>query len=779
MPLPRIRVGDVAGHFFQARSVICAITTRRSVVSRMRRRSPSAFKTVASARSAILPGKRSGPTTATLQRMSQGSLEPDPRLFRELVEQVPAVVYVVTLDDPPRPAYLSPRSREILGFPPEAWEEDPVLGFRRVHPDDLERVHSAWREAVEDGRSFSCEYRYLHPDGRTRLFLDQFRPVIEADGAVRVVHGFIRDITARRHMEHELRGSETRYRALVENIPAVIYEMGPDDERRTIYVSPHVEKVLGYGRAEWLEQPDIWIELLHPDDRETELAAHDLHNETGEPWRREYRLTAADGRTVWISDLAVLVRTDDADPPRWQGVMLDITAQKLAEGALLRARDELEFRVEARTTALGDANELMGLEIAERRRAEAEATSAEERLRVLIEHLPAVVYTWNIGEDLESEYTSPQIEDLLGYLPDDWNGTDLRVERLHPHDRDRVLGAVTRCRETGEPLNVECRYLDHEGRVVWVLDRATLVNRDEGGRPAMFQGVMLPIAARKAAEEKASQAETRYRMLTEQGPVIAYIWHRRPEGPQSPYSYLSPQIEQVLGYPLERWNADVGFWSSILHPDDRAAATAMDHDAKITGDPWSMDYRVIAADGRVVWLHDEGRILERDADGEPSIFQGILLDISDRKESEERLRASESTYRSLIENMPAIPWTEVDDGVGGGRMTYVGPQVEQLLGYTAEELLEEPEHFDRMLHSDDRDRVLAAWAESERTGLPWDVEYRVTARDGRTVRMRSRAVLTTDPEGRRVWQGIAIEKPDPERDDDATAREEAGAPLER
>jgi PAS domain S-box-containing protein len=268
-------------------------------------------------------------------------------------------------------------------------------------------------------------------------------------------------------------------------------------------------------------------------------------------------------------------------------------------------------------------------------------------------------------------------------------------------------------------------------------------------------------------------------VLTEQGPVIAYIWHRRPEGPQSPYSYLSPQIEQVLGYPMERWNADVRFWSSILHPDDRGAAMAMDHDARVTGDPWNMDYRVIAADGRVVWLHDEGRTLERDEDGEPSVFQGMLLDISDRKEAEERLLASESTYRSLIEGMPAIPWTEVADAVGGSRMTYIGPQVEQLLGYTAAELLEEPEHFDRMLHPEDRDRVLAAWVQSERTGMPWDVEYRVTARDGRIVQMRSRAVVSTDPEGRRVWQGIAIEQPDPERGDTARARDETGTSLDR
>ena len=84
--------------------------------------------------------------------------------------------------------------------------------------------------------------------------------------------------------------------------------MGPDDERQTLYVSPHVEEVLGYTRDEWLDQPDIWIELLHADDREVVLAQHDRHNETGEPWDLEYRLIANDGRVVWVHDRAILIR---------------------------------------------------------------------------------------------------------------------------------------------------------------------------------------------------------------------------------------------------------------------------------------------------------------------------------------------------------------------------------------------------------------------------------------------------------------------------------------
>jgi PAS domain S-box-containing protein len=700
--------------------------------------------------------------------------ETDPELYRELVEQVPAVVYVVTPDDPPRTLYISPRAQEIYGVPPEVWLADPTTGLRNVHPDDVERIHLRWRNAIVAGEPFSSEYRYIHPDGRIRWFMDRARPVLDEDGRPRFVHGFVEDVTASRHAEQELRASEARYRALVENIPAVIYEMGPDDERRAIYVSPHVEEVLGYSRAEWLDQPDIWTELLHPDDRETELAAHDRHNETGEPWLRIYRLIAADGRIVWVRDQAVLVQASEADPPRWQGVMLDITRQKEAEDKLREAHDQLEYRVAVRTTALADANELMGLEVAERRRAEAEASQAVAQLRLLVEHVPAVVYTWDLAPaaDHAEDYTSPQIEAMLGFTPTEWNTQGLWIERLHPHDRERVAAAAQHTQATGQPLNMEYRYLHRDGHVVWVLDQAALLRRDEDGHPKVFQGVMLDITARKEAEAKALDAEARFRILAERGPMITYVWEPNVGDGASPYAYLSPQIESVLGYPLERWHMSPPLWPAILHPDDRLRAVADFEVVRRSGEPWNMDYRVLAEDGRIVWLHDEGWVLARDESGRPSTFQGVVLDITRRKEAEETLRSEGSRFRSQVETMPAVPWTEVAEPGGPSRITYIGPQAERFFGYTAEELLGEPGHFERMVHPEDLERVMASLAESDRTGEPWDAEYRVVRRDGSVVRIRSKAVRTHDDGGRQVWQGLAFEvEPDVSNQNTSSDRE--------
>ncbi len=273
-------------------------------------------------------------------------------------------------------------------------------------------------------------------------------------------------------------------------MPAIVYEMGPDDDRRTLYVSPHAEVLLGYTRQEWLDQPDIWTELLHPEDRENELAAHDEANRSGQPWDREYRLIAADGTVVWVRDRANLVRDPLTGKGTWHGVMLDMTQGKELEDRLKLMNDELELRVAERTVELAEANELMMLEIGERRRAEAELRAADERYRTLLAYLPGVVYIWEVDHGDEDSvedpltqlsYTNPQIEAMLGYTETEWQVSGFWMTRLHPHDRDRVIATVERCQRTGEPYEAEYRYLARDGHVVWVLDRATLLTRDERG----------------------------------------------------------------------------------------------------------------------------------------------------------------------------------------------------------------------------------------------------------------------------------------------------------
>ena len=140
-------------------------------------------------------------------------------------------------------------------------------------------------------------------------------------------------------------------------------------------------------------------------------------------------------------------------------------------------------------------------------------------------------------------------------------------------------------------------------------------------------------AVLRASEERVRAAEERFRTLVEQLPLVVYVDAIDDE---SSNIYSSPQVEAMLGYPLAEWKRDRELFVRILHPEDRE--TVLDaHRRAHEGDGLSLEYRLIARDGRVVWVHDEARTIPGPS-GEPVALQGYLLDITEKREAEERLR---------------------------------------------------------------------------------------------------------------------------------------------
>jgi PAS domain S-box-containing protein len=165
-----------------------------------------------------------------------------------------------------------------------------------------------------------------------------------------------------------------------------------------------------------------------------------------------YMQFARNGTVIWLRDEATLVRGAVGEPLYWLGVQSDITERRWAEEA---------------------------------------PKEAEERYRTLVEQIPAVTYIDKVtdGPD-EPAYTSLQIEELLGYTPEEWEEGHLWTERLHAEDRERILEADERFEAGGELFSEEYKLLARDGSVVWVREDAVLV-RDEKGEPLYFQGVIL------------------------------------------------------------------------------------------------------------------------------------------------------------------------------------------------------------------------------------------------------------------------------------------------
>ncbi len=202
---------------------------------------------------------------------------PDEIPYQAILEHLPVVVYVDTGTAGARGRSTSARmSRRCSGYPPSLYLEPGERWLSTVHPDDLADMRAELAAFAADGGPYETQYRFVHPDGRDVWVHDRAIPFVDPVTGESPLDGRPDDITARVEAQRRARDLGRPYAALLENLPAVVYEMDPDDDRRTRYVNRKIEELLGYTMEEWLDQPDMWTEVLHPDDREVELAAHDL-----------------------------------------------------------------------------------------------------------------------------------------------------------------------------------------------------------------------------------------------------------------------------------------------------------------------------------------------------------------------------------------------------------------------------------------------------------------------------------------------------------------------
>ncbi|MDP9298841.1 MAG: PAS domain-containing protein, partial [Actinomycetota bacterium] len=285
------------------------------------------------------------------------------------------------------------------------------------------------------------------------------------------------------------------------------------------------------------------------------------------------------------------------------------------------------------------------------------------------------------------------------------------------------------------------------------------VTADLLGFLAIFAVVAAAVAVlrwRQAAREQRLRAQTerRFQTVVEQVPAVTYTWDPRRGVGEAPAIYLSPQIEAMLGYAPAEWLEDPKLWMSRMHPEDRDRVLEASTLADRTGAPFLEEYRIYAKDGRLVWIRDESVTVENDQDGRPLIVQGVMFDVTQQKEFEERLRTAEERYRALVENLPVVTYVSRTPAGGTERLQYVAPGFEDLTGYRPSEFLDDPGFWDLLIHPEDRQRVAELSRERDRNGEPFEAEYRIARKDGSVVWVRDAAVVAHRDAEAIVWQGV-------------------------
>ncbi len=271
--------------------------------------------------------------------------------------------------------------------------------------------------------------------------------------------GFIDNWKVKPTVEAEWPDVVSRYRILVEQIPAVVFMAFLDQGISEAYVSPQIEAMLGFTQSEWLNDPVRWFQQIHPDDKSrwsVEAARTFL---SGEPLRSVYRVLARDGHVVWFHCEVRMVRHPDGRPWFIHGVGFDITELKQAEAALKQAHDGLDLRVRERTRELGTANAELQQQIAVRQRAEAALLKAQAELERRVSERTMELARANeyllteVGERRRAEDALRKSEDMLRgifeHAPDtivviDRQGyierVNAQVERMFGYRSEEILG---------------------------------------------------------------------------------------------------------------------------------------------------------------------------------------------------------------------------------------------------------------------------------------------------------------------------------------------------
>jgi PAS domain S-box-containing protein len=153
------------------------------------------------------------------------------------------------------------------------------------------------------------------------------------------------------------------------------------------------------------------------------------------------------------------------------------------------------------------------------------------------------------------------------------------------------------------------------------------------------------------------EAETRYRTLVEQTPAITYVQEPLESSNPKAVTYVSPQYETILGYPPDSQMIDEEHWLRTVHPEDRERVLAEEARTDRTGEHFRVEYRVIAGDGRVVWVRDEATLV-RDEEGQPLYWLGLQYDVTEQKrEAQERERIEQELRIARLIQQTLLPKT--------------------------------------------------------------------------------------------------------------------------
>jgi PAS domain S-box-containing protein len=583
---------------------------------------------------------------------------------------------------------------KILGY-----SKNEMMGMNNrqyMDKENARKVYQAFSKVYATGKpAEGFDWELTRKDGTKRIVEASISLIRNPEGEPIGLRGIVRDITGRKQAEETLRQSEEKYRTILENITDGYYEL--DLAGNFTFFNDSTCEILGYTRDKMMGMNNRQYM-----DKENARKVYKVFNRvytTGKPAEGfDWKLTRKDGTKRFIEASVSLVRDAQGKPIGFRGVVRDVT---------------------------------------ERRQAEEELRKSEEKYRQLTEEINDAIYT--LDKDGTVTYVSPVIEWLSGYSPSEIMGRSF-AQFLH---EEGLLHIIEDYGHTlaGHSTEGEYQFRTKSGEIRW----AGISNRPifAGDRVVGARGTLTDITKRKLAEQASEEARTRFEDLFENANELiittdaeGWILHANKEVEKlSGYSKkeLIGQSILKIAHP-EDTPKYIQFWKDILsglnpHYELRAISAKKPD-----------DFKYLLASGSAI--AKDGKIVE---------IQYNAKDITEEKQSQEKLRRSEEKYRTILENI-TDGYYEIDLA---GNFTFFNDSYCRMLGYSRKEMIgmNNRQYMDK----ENARKVYQAFNKVYTTGKSTvGIDWEVIRKDGTKGFIEASASLIRDARGEPIgFRGVA------------------------
>jgi PAS domain S-box-containing protein len=629
----------------------------------------------------------------------------------------PAIIYTTQASgDGYSCTFVSENLRAIMGYSPEEMTTDPKCWPERLHKDDAARVIAELAPLIEQGGG-TVSYRFRHRDGHYIWVQDTFKAIRNKNGRPLELIGAWADIT-------ELKGARQRLQYLLAASPAIIYTTRVSGGYACTFISENLRAIMGYAPEEMTTDPKCWPERLHPED------APRVFNELPPLIKQgegtvAYRFRHRDGHYIWIQDTFRVVCDEAGQPIELVGAWADISERKQGEQAALKANVELQETKQYLTRLLESSSDAI--------------ISTDKAGNVVL---------FNEGAEI-----------LLGYRTEEVIGK--RLSFLHGSE-ERVRDVVREMRKRGGTASAfDSTLRAKDGQDIPVLISASVL-LDESGHEIGTVGFATDVRERRHAEDELQKAHyeleqrveertvelkaarERQRYLMSVAPGIMYT--NQASG-SFKCTFVSDNVDPVMGFSAWEMLEDPKFWPSRLHPEDTPQVLA-EVTRLLAQGGGTVEYRFRHRDGNYLWIQDTFKVIPDETTGKPLEVVGSWANISDRKQAERALGERLAIMKDLQALVAASPSVIYTTQVSGDfACTFVSDNLKSTMGYAPWEMRDDPKFWVKHLHPDDAKRVFAELDQRIAQG-GGSVEYRFRHRAGHFIWIQDTFTVTHDPAGR-------------------------------